>query len=87
MMTGVPVSSSLRKDTLVLATNANQVSILNLKNTLLMSGKREYAKFDGPLYHKVEHVGLNSDSTQLAISGAEGRIAVRELNMVLPFDS
>ncbi len=45
-----------------------------------------YASFEAPLYHKAEHVGISSNATQVAISGAEGRVAIRELNMRRPFD-
>ena len=53
---------------------------------MIKSGGKDYATFESPLYHKVEHVALNSDNTQIAMSGAEGRIAMRELNMRRSFD-
>ena len=82
---GIPVSSELRKDVFIFATNTNQISILNL-DSVIKSGGKDYATFESPLYHKVEHVALNSDNTQIAMSGAEGRIAMRELNMRRSFD-
>ena len=45
MKIGIPVSSDLKKDVLILATNTNQVSILDIETMLRMKSQSEYATF------------------------------------------
>lgn len=82
----IPVTSELKGDLLVMGCNDNKIYMLNVEMLMHDPAASMYAEFECPLYHKVEHIAINSNCSTIAISGAESRIAIRELNLRKPFN-